>query len=111
MTMRDSEVGQHRLKEYDTARLCNLPPNLTTIFGRIDYRFWEFCTDRRWAPHIKKFQLGTILCVARYDSLCCKSAGTLINVWRPPLSGIRIYGRALNALPFTTINSNDELDS
>ena len=33
------------------------------------------------------------------------------NIWRPTLCGIRIYGSALNALPFIITNSNDEFDS
>ena len=42
---------------------------LPTNFGTIDYRLWEFCTDRRGTPHLQKFQLLSILCVATYDFL------------------------------------------
>src|SRR5271170_1572087 len=36
---------------------------LTTIFGVFYYGIWEFCTDRRWPPHIQKSQLLWNLCV------------------------------------------------
>jgi hypothetical protein len=45
------------------------------------------------------------LCAIPWICGCCKSAGTHVNVWRPTLSDIRIYGSGLNALPFTIIRA------